>query len=60
MQDQNNNNNNSYNTKDYYNQSVLKTNLIQDYVSELSANEVIDNTVEKVFLYILKESLLLN
>jgi len=45
MQDQNENNQNS---KDFYNQSIIKYNLISDYINELSANETIDTNVEKV------------
>ena len=46
MQDQNNY---SSNGKEFYNQSIIKNNLISDYISELSANEIIDTNVEKVF-----------
>jgi len=47
MQEQNQNNNN--NTKEFYNNSVIRPNLISDYISDLSANETIDLNVEKVF-----------
>lgn len=46
MQEQNNNSN--LNTKDFYNNSVIRPNLISDYISDLSANETIDGNVEKV------------
>jgi hypothetical protein len=49
MQDQNNNNSNM-NSKEFYNQSMIRNNLIHDYVNELSANETIDLNVEKVLL----------
>jgi hypothetical protein len=46
MQDHNLSNN--PNSKDFYNQSVIRNNLIVEYVNELSANETIDTPVEKV------------
>lgn len=50
MQEQNNINNSNQNTKDFYNNSVLRQNLISDYISDLSANETIDPSVEKVLI----------
>lgn len=46
MQDQNNNNHPNY--KEFYTQSVLKNNLVADFVHELTGNEHLDLNVEKV------------
>ena len=51
MQEQNNTNNNNQNSKDFNNNSILRQNLISDYISDLSANETIDLHVEKVFFF---------
>jgi hypothetical protein len=46
MQEQNQQN--SSNNKEFYNTSVLRSNLVSDYINDLSSNEVVDTNVEKV------------
>ena len=46
MQDQSQQN--SLNNKEFYNNSSIRANLVNDYVLDLSSNEVIDTNVEKV------------